>query len=93
MISGDVNGDIIIVTKIIESDIYNDLTIEKTKNWGIPITIENKKDEKRSLWATAANAPMSLILIVSSLILSVWYIICYILYKLYRISKIKPLNN
>jgi len=90
---GDENGNVIIVTKLIESDIYNDLTIEKTKNWGIPIEIEDQKNEKRSLWAAAANAPMSLIFIVSALILSVWYIICYILYKLYRISKIKPLNT
>ena len=90
---GDVNGNVIIVTKIIESDFYNDLAIEKTKNWGIPIEIQDQKDEKRSLWAAAANAPMSLIFIVSALILSVWYIIRYILYKLYRISKIKPLNN
>jgi len=90
---GDVNGDVIIVIKIIESDLYNDLTIEKIKNWGVPITIEDPKDEERSLWAAAANAPMSLIFIVSLLILSVWYVICYILYKLYIISKIKPINN
>lgn len=90
---GDVNGDVAIVTKIIESDIYNDLTIKKTKNWGIPIEIEDPKNEKRSLWAAAANAPMSLILTISSLILAVWYIICYIIYKLFRISKIKPLIN
>lgn len=90
---GDVNGDVVIVTKLMESDMYNDLTIENTKNWGIPIEIEDQQDEKRSLWAAAANAPMSLIFIVSALILSVWYVIWYILYKLYRISKIKPLNN
>ncbi|NNF74031.1 MAG: hypothetical protein HKN00_02520 [Flavobacteriaceae bacterium] len=92
-LNGDVNGDVVIVVKIIESDIYNDLTIEKTKNWGTPIVIEDPKDEKRSLWAAAANAPMSLIFIVSALILSVWYIICYIFYKLYKISKIKPMYN
>jgi hypothetical protein len=90
---GDVNGNVIIVTKIIESDLYNDLALEKTKNWGIPIEIMSQKEEKRSLWATAANAPMSLIFTVSILILAVWYIICYILYKLYKISRIKPLNN
>jgi hypothetical protein len=86
---GDENGDLTIVAKIIESDIYNDLTLENVKNWGIPIVIEDPKDEKRSLWAAAANAPMSLIFIVSSLILAVWYVIWYIFYKLYRISKIR----
>jgi len=90
---GDTDGNVIIVTKIIESDLYNDLSIEKTKNWGIPIILEDPKIEKRSLWAAAANAPISLIIIVSLMIISVWYIICFILYKLYRISRVKPLNN
>ncbi|RLD23066.1 MAG: hypothetical protein DRI70_09860, partial [Bacteroidetes bacterium] len=90
---GDVNGDIIIVTKIIESDLYNDLTIEKIKNWGVPITIEDPKDEERSLWAAAANAPISLIIIVSLMVVSVWYIICYVLCNFVGICKIKPLND
>ena len=90
---GDTEGNLVIITKIIESDQYNDLTIENTKNWGLKIEIEDPKDEKRSLWAAAANAPISLILIVSVMILSVWYIICYIIYSLYSISRIKPLKN
>jgi hypothetical protein len=90
---GDENGNVTIVTKIMESDEYNDLSVESVKQWGIPIVIEDPKNEKRSLWAAAANAPMSLILIICSLILAVWYVICYILYKLYRISKIKPLES
>ena len=90
---GDTEGNLIIVTQIIESDLYNDLSLENTKKWGIPIELEDPTVEKRSLWAAAANAPMSLVFTVSVLIFAVWYVICYILYKLYRISKIKPLNN
>lgn len=90
---GDPDGNVMIVVKIIESDLYNDLTIEIKKPWGIPVKIDDPKDEKRSLWATAANAPITLIISVSLMIISVWYIICYILFKLYKISKIKPLNN
>ena len=88
---GDSEGNVDIVVKIIDSDIYNDLSVEKTKNWGVPITLSDPKVEKRSLWAAAANAPISLILIVSTMIISVWYIICYILFKLYKISRIRPL--
>lgn len=90
---GDTEGNVIIVTKIIESDLYNDLSLEMTKNWGLPVKLEDSKVEKRSLWAAAANAPISLIIIISSMIIAVWYIICYILFKLYKISKIKPINN
>lgn len=90
---GDTEGNVIIVTKILESDMYNDLTLEMTKDWGLKIELEDPKNEKRSLWAAAANAPMSLILTVSLMIFSVWYIICYIIYNLYKISRIKPLND
>jgi hypothetical protein len=90
---GDTKGNLVIVTKIIESDLYNDLSIEITKNWGVPIILDDTKIEKRSLWAAAANAPISLVIIVSLMIIAVWYIICYILFKLYKISKIKPINN
>ncbi len=88
---GDAEGNVIIVTKIMESDLYNDLSQEITKNWGLPVILEDQSVEKRSLWAAAANAPISLIIIVSLMIFSVWYIICWILFKLYKISKIKPL--
>lgn len=90
---GDTEGNVIIVTKIIESDLYNDLSLEVTKNWGLPVKLEDPKNEQRSLWAAAANAPISLIVIISTMIIAVWYIICYILFKLYKISRIKPLNN
>lgn len=90
---GDTEGNVIIVVKILESDLYNDQTLEVSKNWGIPTVIEDPKAEKRSLWAAAANAPISLIVIVSSMIIAVWYIIFYIIFKLYKISRIKPLTN
>lgn len=90
---GDTEGNVIIVVKILESDLYNDQTLEVSKNWGIPTVIEDPKTEKRSLWAAAANAPISLIVIVSSMIIAVWYIIFYIIFKLYKISRIKPLTN
>lgn len=90
---GDTEGNVIIVVKILESDLYNDQTLEVSKNWGIPTVIEDPKTEKRSLWAAAANAPISLIVIVTSMIIAVWYIIFYIIFKLYKISRIKPLTN
>ncbi|MDU8885001.1 hypothetical protein RXV94_02430 [Yeosuana sp. MJ-SS3] len=90
---GDAEGNVIIVVKILDSDLYSDQSKEITQNWGLPTELENLESEKRSLWASAANAPKSLIIIVCSMIFAVWYIICYIFFKLYRISKIKPLTN
>ncbi len=89
----DEKGNVIIIVKIMEADMYKDLTLEMTKNWGVPVILDDPKVEKRSLWAAAANAPISLVLTVSAMILVIWYIICYIIFNLYLISRIKPLNN
>jgi hypothetical protein len=84
----DAKANVTIVVKIKESDLYNDLSLEATKNWGIPISLDPLK-EKRSLWASSANAPISLITGVSIMIFGIWYIIFYIFFKLYKISKIR----
>jgi hypothetical protein len=90
---GDTEGNVDIVVKIIEAELYNDLTLETTKKWGVPVALFDQQDEKRSLWAAAANAPITLVISVSFLIIVVWYIIWYIIFKLYKISKIKRLNS
>lgn len=88
----DEEGNVKIIVKIFESDLYNDLTLEVIKNWGIA-TPMTETGEKRSLWAAAANAPITLVLLISGMILVIWYINCYIIYILYKISKIKPIYN
>lgn len=87
---GDTEGNVTIVVKIFESDIYNDLEIKTMKTWGIPVEKIDYSVEKRSLWAAAANAPITLVLIVCGLILAIWSIICYIIFILFKISKVKP---
>ena len=87
---GDMEGNLTIITKIIESDLYNDLTIETIKKWGIPTHIKDTTHQ-RSLWAASANAPLTLIILVSGMILAIWFINCYIIFVLYKISKIKPI--
>lgn len=89
---GDTEGNVIIIVKILESDLYNDLSVETVKNWGIKTYID-QSEEKRSLWAAAANAPLSLVFLVSGMILVIWFIIWYIIFVLYKISKIKPLQS
>lgn len=89
---GDTEGNVEIVVKIIESDLYHDLTLNLTKNWGVPVQLD-QSEEKRSLWAAAANAPITLVLATSGMILVTWFIIGYIIFKLIKISKIKPLKS
>lgn len=90
---GDTEGNVEIVVKIIESDLYHDLSLNVIKKWGIPTTQLDQSEEKRSLWAAAANAPITLVLATSGMILVTWFIIGYIIFKLFKISKIKPLKS
>jgi len=90
---GDTEGNVEIVVKIIESDLYPDLTLNVIKNWGIPTSQLDQSEEKRSLWAAAANAPITLVLSISGMILVVWFIIGYIIFKLFKISRIKPIKS
>ena len=90
---GDTEGNVEIVVKIIESDLYHDLTLNVIKKWGIPTTLLDQSEEKRSLWAAAANAPITLVLATSGMILVIWFIIGYIIFKLFKISRIKPIKS
>lgn len=86
---GDTIGNVTIVVKILDSDNYDDLTLEIDKNWGL-VTELDTTGEKRSLWAASANAPLTLVFTTSSMILASWVIYWYIIYILFKISKIKP---
>lgn len=83
---GDTKGNVILLVKIEDTPPYRDTTIQETISWGIPMVIDEQQN-KRSLWAARANAPMSLILLVNSILLVVWGIIGYILFQLYMIYK------
>ena len=84
---GDSIGNVKIIVKLLEADEYTDTEVQKTINWGIVTSFSNEQDE-RSLWAAGANAPISLLLLTNLLILTVWGIIVYIIYKLFQISKL-----
>ena len=85
---GDHEGIVTILVEIKDSELYNDQIIETVKDWGVPTALD-PVNQKRSLWSAGANAPISLVLIISSLIVSIWFIIFYIIHILFRISKIK----
>ncbi len=83
---GDTLGNVIIIAKIQESDEFIDTEEKKEINWGVPLELD-RRDERRSLWAAGANAPVALLILVNSLILISWSIIFYMIVELYKISK------
>jgi hypothetical protein len=84
---GDPEGLLNIIVKIEDNDDYGNVELSKKLNWGVPTHIDDKTI-RRSLWASGANAPILLLLLVNSLIIATWGILVFIVYKIYKISKI-----
>ena len=83
---GDTLGNVTIIARIQESDVFPDTEVRREIQWGVPLEIDTD-EQKRSLWAAGANAPIPLLIIVNSLILIVWSIIGYMIYGLYKVSR------
>jgi hypothetical protein len=84
---GDADGNLQILIRIVEHDDYGTVEVADVKAWGVP-TIINDLTLKRSLWASSANAPISVLIFINSLILAVWGTIFYIVFKVFQIRKI-----
>ena len=84
---GDTLGLVNVIVKIEDADEYADTSFSKTINWGIPLVID-KSENKRTLSAAGANAPISLLILTNSLILIAWGIIFYIVSKIYHRRKL-----
>ena len=89
---GDVDGNLQILVRIVEHDDYGTVEVADIKQWGVP-TIINDLTLKRSLWASSANAPISLLIFINALILGVWGTIFYIVFKIFRIRNIGKGHN
>lgn len=89
---GDSEGYVQIVVKLLDSDMYNDQTVEIIKDWGVP-TQADQFEEKRTLWSAGANAPLTLVFGTCGMILAVWYIIGHNIFILFKISKVRETNS
>ena len=85
-LTGDSAGNVIIIARIEEDDMFEGVEVSKIASFGIPIHIDPRAN-KRSLTAASANAPISLLLLVNGIILAVWGIIIYIFTQIYKIRR------
>ncbi len=85
-LQGDSAGNVIIIAKIEEDDMFEGVEVSKIASFGIPIYIDHRAN-KRSLTAASANAPIILLLLVNGIILAVWGIIIYIFTQIYKIRR------
>jgi len=86
-IPGDAKGNITLVAKVLDNDQYGNLSIEKTVPWGAKFAMLNTFDN-RTLFATRDKAPLWLQVIAYSIMFTVWGILIYLVFNVFKIKKI-----
>ena len=86
-IPGDAKGNITLVAKVEDNDQFGNLSIEQPVPWGrrfVPVNTFGK----RTLFATRGKAPIWLILMATSIMVTVWGILISLVVSLFKIRKL-----
>ena len=86
-IPGDTAGNLVVVAKVDEHELFGNLDFRKKIRWGVPLVIDHNKNI-RELWSSRENAPYYLIIIVNSMLIGIWGVIAYIVFQVFRIRKL-----
>ncbi|MHB1278680.1 MAG: hypothetical protein ACYC1Q_09790 [Bacteroidia bacterium] len=87
-IPGDELGNITLLARVEESDLFGNLLIEKSAPWGVPVVGDNNFFEQRTLWSTRFRAPYWLLTMAYGIALTVWGVIIYLIIQIFRIKKL-----
>lgn len=84
---GDSVGNLEIIVKIIDSEVYGDVVKAEKIPWGTPKPINQveESNEKGKLWTY--NAPLWMVITLSILLIGVWSHFGFVIYKMYKINK------
>lgn len=86
-IPGDAKGNIIVGAKVEDNDSYGTIIALKYVAWGTP-TAADKSFYERSLWAARDKTPIWLLVFPNVVIVTVWGLIFYMCYLIFRIRKV-----
>ena len=87
-IPGNENGNIVLVARVDDHELYGNLQIKKIVPWGVVTKARTDFFEQRTLWSTRAQAPIWLMLLAYSIIASVWGVLIYLVIQLFKIKKL-----
>ncbi len=84
---GDSLGNLEIIVKIKDSEVYGDVVKTEKIPWGIPKPLYQieETNEKGKLWTY--NAPLWMVITLSILLIGVWSHFGFVIYKMYKINK------
>lgn len=84
---GDAKGNIVLMAKIDENEIYGNLLAKNTQQWGVPVS-DKLKELPRALWS--AHPPLWMLITFIVLVGTVWGHYVVIIFELFRLRKEEP---
>jgi hypothetical protein len=85
---GDIAGNIILVAKVEDNDLFGNLLAEKKVSWGTATKADNTFFNQRTLWTTRFRTPYWLLFMAYSIVIAVWGIMMYLVFQLVKIKKL-----
>ena len=82
---GDTAGNLVLIAKVEDNDLYGNLTTEKTVAWGTATKYVSDYN-KRSLFARAHRPPFWLLWMASCITLTVWFVMFYLLFQILKLK-------
>lgn len=86
---GDSAGNVKVIARLEEDEVYGELADAKNINWGKKLIKE--ESSLRTMWASGINAPWSLVIVVTGMIVGVWFVILYVIIQMFKINKLGKL--
>jgi len=91
---GDGKGNIVLVAKVEDNDLFGNMMVERTVPWGIALKPGNPFFDQRTLWSTRFRTPIWLLVMAWSIVVGVWGTIFYLIMQIVRIKKLgKAVSN
>ena len=84
---GDAKGNLVLVARVEDNDVYGNLVVEKPVPWGVKVKVE-QNFWRRTLWSTGGRAPIWLLSIAFAIVIGVWGTLIYLLMQLLKMKKI-----
>ncbi len=84
---GNAKGEITLLAKVDEDEVYGNLEVSSIEPWGIPVSDIIQK-QPRALWSK--NPPIWMLVTFIILMTTVWGHYIVIIYELFRLRKEQP---
>lgn len=85
---GDEKGNLILMAKVEENEVYGNLQIDKVVPWGVAVKKDDSFFNQRTLWSTRFRTPFWLLFMAYFIVIGVWGTIIYLVFQLIKIKKL-----